>query len=308
MAPTQNSSQPTSSQAKKQQSISSFFTPKPSSTFKPTSSQSPTYTRTANGDNPLANSYEERKIPQRKESKLKRTLEQDDGNAEDSAPSSKKLRKAEDGDPEILDASDEDRHNEEQEGLVAHGKSPGQASTVNHYGGRKPKVSTRTSKYLFSSSPVTEQDQEQPNNEDAMRQKKQLHEMFVKKLGKPDSIAEIKRRNHSIIEEAADGGNDDDEAGPDDEEEEPPPKQTAKGRGAAAKKAGSKLTPLEKQVLEIKRKHMDTLLIVEVGYKFRFFGEDARIAAKELHIVCIPGKLRYDERMWTPIHLTLFPA
>jgi len=37
-------------------------------------------------------------------------------------------------------------------------------------------------------------------------------------------------------------------------------------------------------------------LIIEVGYKFKFFGEDARTAAKELSIVCIPGKFRYDER------------
>jgi len=41
---------------------------------------------------------------------------------------------------------------------------------------------------------------------------------------------------------------------------------------------------------------MDAILIVEVGYKFKFFGEDARIAAKELGIVCIPGKFRFDER------------
>jgi DNA mismatch repair ATPase MutS len=45
---------------------------------------------------------------------------------------------------------------------------------------------------------------------------------------------------------------------------------------------------------------MDTVLVVEVGYKFRFFGEDARIAAKELSIVCIPGKFRYDERALSP--------
>lgn len=56
---------------------------------------------------------------------------------------------------------------------------------------------------------------------------------------------------------------------------------------------------MELQFLEIKRKHMDTVLIVEVGYKFRFFGEDARVAAKELSIVCIPGKMRYDERMYS---------
>lgn len=48
---------------------------------------------------------------------------------------------------------------------------------------------------------------------------------------------------------------------------------------------GSKLTPLEKQVVEIKEKHPDTLLIVEVGYKFKFFGEDARTASQVLNIV-----------------------
>lgn len=66
-------------------------------------------------------------------------------------------------------------------------------------------------------------------------------------------------------------------------------------KGAAGQKRGPKLTPLERQILDIKREHMDTVLVVEVGYKFRFFGEDARTAAKELSIVCIPGKLRYDE-------------
>ncbi|KKA29438.1 hypothetical protein TD95_002678 [Thielaviopsis punctulata] len=40
---------------------------------------------------------------------------------------------------------------------------------------------------------------------------------------------------------------------------------------------------------------MDTLLVIEVGYKFQFFGEDARTAAKTLSIMCIPGRLRYDD-------------
>jgi DNA mismatch repair protein MSH3 len=83
------------------------------------------------------------------------------------------------------------------------------------------------------------------------------------------------------------------EDGEAEEEEETPPPVKTKKKGA---KTG-KLTPLELQILDIKRKHMDTLLIVEVGYKFKFFGEDARTAAKELSIVCIPGKYRYDERM-----------
>jgi Mismatch repair ATPase (MutS family) len=78
-----------------------------------------------------------------------------------------------------------------------------------------------------------------------------------------------------------------------DDEPAPPPPPT-KGKGA--KKAASKLTPMEKQVIEIKRQNMNTVLVIEVGYKFRFFGEDARTAAKELGIVCIPGKFRFDER------------
>ncbi len=78
----------------------------------------------------------------------------------------------------------------------------------------------------------------------------------------------------------------DGEDGEDPDEDEPPAQSKAKKKGT---KTG-KLTPMEIQFLDIKRKHMDTLLIVEVGYKFKFFGEDARTASKELSIVCIPGK------------------
>ncbi|XP_075448439.1 DNA mismatch repair protein Msh3 isoform X4 [Ascaphus truei] len=45
-------------------------------------------------------------------------------------------------------------------------------------------------------------------------------------------------------------------------------------------------TPLEEQFMEIKRQHKDAILCVECGYKYRFFGEDAEIAARELHIYC----------------------
>ena len=112
----------------------------------------------------------------------------------------------------------------------------------------------------------------------------------MKKLGHPDSIAQIKRRNWQITEETEQLDEEDGE-GEEAEEETPVP---AKARRKGAKTG--KLTPMELQMLEIKRKHMDAILIVEVGYKFKFFGEDARIAAKELGIVCIPGKFRFDER------------
>ena len=152
----------------------------------------------------------------------------------------------------------------------------------------KQNAGSKTSKYLFSSSPQQENVSELVSGEDLQR-KERLHERFVKKLGKPDSIADIKRRNRVLLE--------DEEEGDEDADEEPPeePKPAPKSKKGAAKKVASKLTPMEKQILEIKKAHMDTLLVVEVGYKFRFFGEDARTAAKELSIVCIPGKFRYDE-------------
>ena len=78
--------------------------------------------------------------------------------------------------------------------------------------------------------------------------------------------------------------------------EESLPQSEKNKKVSNTRKASNKLTPMEKQAIEIKRKHMDAIIVVEVGYKFRFFGEDARIAAKELSIVCIPGKFRFDER------------
>ncbi|XP_048861581.1 DNA mismatch repair protein Msh3-like isoform X2 [Brienomyrus brachyistius] len=45
-------------------------------------------------------------------------------------------------------------------------------------------------------------------------------------------------------------------------------------------------TPLEQQFMDIKEQHKDVLLCVECGYKYRFFGEDAEIAARELNIFC----------------------
>ncbi|KAI9103843.1 DNA mismatch repair protein msh3 [Phlyctochytrium arcticum] len=50
-------------------------------------------------------------------------------------------------------------------------------------------------------------------------------------------------------------------------------------------KKKSAYTPLEKQFMEIKSQNPDCLLVVEVGYKFRLFGDDAKVAAKELNIV-----------------------
>ena len=151
----------------------------------------------------------------------------------------------------------------------------------------QPNSSQRTDIFKFQISPAIAT----PENDQADTHRKQereiLHQKFVRKLGGADCLIGIGRTATIDVAGAAEA-----EEGEDEDEAPPPP---TKGKGA--KKGGSKLTPMEKQVIEIKRKHMGTLLVIEVGYKFRFFGEDARIAAKELGIVCIPGKFRFDERM-----------
>uniref|UniRef100_A0A3Q3ENC7 DNA mismatch repair protein MSH3 n=1 Tax=Kryptolebias marmoratus TaxID=37003 RepID=A0A3Q3ENC7_KRYMA len=55
---------------------------------------------------------------------------------------------------------------------------------------------------------------------------------------------------------------------------------------APSRRSKSVYTPLEQQVIQLKQQHKDALLAVECGYKYRFFGEDAEIAAKELNITC----------------------
>ncbi|XP_060203585.1 DNA mismatch repair protein MSH3 isoform X1 [Lycium barbarum] len=48
--------------------------------------------------------------------------------------------------------------------------------------------------------------------------------------------------------------------------------------------ANPKYTPLEQQVLELKERYPDVMLMIEVGYKYRFFGQDAENAARVLSI------------------------
>lgn len=157
---------------------------------------------------------------------------------------------------------------------------PRKATTTN-----SPKTA-RAGRFIYDESSQDKATEEE-NDVELKKRNHDLHRRFVKKLGHPDAMA---WRRRGDTDEAA--GGDDEENEGDEEEDEAPSKAKGKKKGS---KTG-KLTPMEIQFLDIKRQHPDTVLIVEVGYKFRFFGEDARIAAKELSIVCIPGKMRYDER------------
>ncbi|KAI8964828.1 muts domain V-domain-containing protein [Daldinia sp. FL1419] len=160
---------------------------------------------------------------------------------------------------------------------------------------------TRTERYIYNGSiPQEDAVEEEEETASGKRRKEELHRKFVQKLGRPDSMING-RRGIGQDDEETQAATEDAEDG--EEEEAPPPPTKGKKKGT---KTG-KLTPMEIQFLDIKRKHMDTLLIVEVGYKFKFFGEDARIAAKELSIVCIPGKFRYDEHP-SEAHLDRFAS
>ena len=56
-----------------------------------------------------------------------------------------------------------------------------------------------------------------------------------------------------------------------------------------ARKSHLKLTPLEQQVVDVKAENPELLLIVECGYKYRIFGEDAEAAGQLLSMVVYPN-------------------
>ena len=292
----------TSSQApaKKQQSISSFFTKNP--THRPPPALTP---KTSNVSNSTSLPHKDESLfigsdedinthPNARRSSSAPKHAYNDGeqyNNGDSSvqlPARKRIRLS--GSRQESQGSTSDNH------LIS--------TTANEI--RNPKPPQSTSKYTFSSSPNRDEENVEEDDDETKRRKERLHEKFVKKLGRPESIAEIKRRNWVISEETAQDQSDGNED--EDVEEDAIPEPATKGRkGVTVKKGASKLTPMEKQFLEIKRKHMDTLMVMEVGYKYKFWGEDARIAAKELSIVCIPGKFRFDEHP-SEAHLDRFAS
>ncbi|CZR51049.1 related to DNA mismatch repair protein [Phialocephala subalpina] len=270
---------PTPSQSKGQKSISSFFTPKstPNGTALSQPSQSSPLTRKDSNANIYDADSDDENIRAAKRASLKRVLT-DNSNGENTGPVERPAKKAK-GDESGGSAS-----------FAEPAKS--KPSTT------KLKITPRTQKYLYSSSPVTASrpiPEEEEDDAEEKARKEELHRKWLKKM----AGQQIGRRWQTSEDNALVEGED----GEAEEEEETPPPVKTKKKGA---KTG-KLTPLELQILDIKRKHMDTLLIVEVGYKFKFFGEDARTAAKELSIVCIPGKYRYDEHL-SEAHLTRFAS
>ena len=54
-------------------------------------------------------------------------------------------------------------------------------------------------------------------------------------------------------------------------------KQGTPKTGGVNSRTKSKYTPLEQQFMAIKEEHPDAVLLVECGYKYRFFGDDAEV-------------------------------
>ncbi|KAH8204371.1 hypothetical protein TruAng_001422 [Truncatella angustata] len=263
---------------KKQQSLTSFFTPKSS-----VNGLNAHLQKTLSQSSPARGSGKD-KDRDSPESSRKRPLEEDIHNGNETPP--KRTKSA---------------HVDEDSSTFFSKQPPLKSPTAE----TTTQASDRTKRYVYNAStqPGTAATPDvEVDDDDAAekRRKANLHQKFVKKLGRPDSMAQLRRRNFHIDDETpAPDGEDADEA----EEDEPPPPPKGKKKGT---KTG-KLTPMEIQFLDIKRKNLDTLLVMEVGYKFRFFGEDARVAAKELSIVCIPGKFRYDEHP-SEAHLDRFAS
>ncbi|KAH8829663.1 DNA mismatch repair protein MSH3 [Flagelloscypha sp. PMI_526] len=121
---------------------------------------------------------------------------------------------------------------------------------------------------------------------------------FERKLLFNDNNPLLKRRSH--LEYTASPSPDLDEALSDDEQEHESvferfsnipssSKPHARTRLPQANSETVKLTPLEEQVLKLKEDNPGTLIMFQVGYKYQFYEEDARIASKELGIVCHPN-------------------
>lgn len=292
--------------ARKQQSISAFFTTNSSNAIKTTDNPKAPLAPLARNKNGAASSDVDEQLPVDSNSRQrKRPADEDEFQrlqTLNAAPTTTHASKKRKGVPVPGETNS----------LLVQ-RSPSTNSTAveaTQLSSRKSKTVGRTSKYLFTGSSQSAYGQEdhgseeQSSTDEAKRKERErLHQRFVKKLGQPNSLLDRKRKSTvdnstapDLESEGSIGSDAGEEAGSSKVAGRPAFAKAGR-KGAASKKSSNKLTPMEKQVLEIKRKHMDTLLLVEVGYKFRFFGEDARVAAKELSIVCIPGKFRYDERM-----------
>ncbi|KAI8344511.1 muts domain V-domain-containing protein [Chlamydoabsidia padenii] len=151
-------------------------------------------------------------------------------------------------------------------------------------------------------------------NEQTKLEKQKRHEAFIKTFGDLEETRALKRQRleqHEISldttgdETPSTGGDQDmvDDGSPGSSSrfdtfanKNVPPLQNRRKPSSPS----MKYTPLEQQVVELKQKYPGVLLVIEVGYKFRFFGEDAKIASQVLHIAHFIDRNFYTASI--PVH------
>ncbi|KAK4192774.1 muts domain V-domain-containing protein [Podospora australis] len=296
---------PSKPPGKKQTSLSSFFTPK--STINGLSQRptppKPSSSSTAHTESNDSTTGKTATTALPESRKPKRPL-QEDSDAANGKENTRPSRLVKRSKLNLKDDQDDDAAGDDDSTSAPLSRSPPPAKDISTSITKGASATSRTEQYVYGASQSNDGPEDENEDAAARRKKEELHRKFVKKLGNPDSMLYGRRRNPQADNSIPGQDGDDAENGEDveDEDEAPVP---AKGKKKGAKTG--KLTPMELQFLDIKRKHMDTVLIVEVGYKFKFFGEDARIAAKVLSIVCIPGKFRFDEHP-SEAHLDRFAS
>ncbi|THU92169.1 hypothetical protein K435DRAFT_672535 [Dendrothele bispora CBS 962.96] len=147
--------------------------------------------------------------------------------------------------------------------------------------------------------------------------RKTRHEAFKRKLLLENNTLFINKRHSTVAQDsdpATEGQHSDSESGPDLGKVSSRSSNSRTLRAATTAKikktdvgpSGQSYTPLEKQIIKLKEENPGTLLMVEVGYKYKFYGEDAKVAATDLGMVCysdrnfLTASIPYERR---DIHL-----
>ncbi|KYR02846.1 hypothetical protein DLAC_00314 [Tieghemostelium lacteum] len=100
-----------------------------------------------------------------------------------------------------------------------------------------------------------------------------------KKLMKSfDTLQKLREANNAKSAQVFEEGMEQQSDSEDDKKKKKPTAASAKSKGKVT------YTPLEQQYMQLKKDNPDTLLMIECGYKFVFFGEDAEVANKVLNI------------------------
>ncbi|OLL23734.1 DNA mismatch repair protein msh3, partial [Neolecta irregularis DAH-3] len=149
--------------------------------------------------------------------------------------------------------------------------------------------SARASDFIFI-APQGPHDLTRTSSE--IKEKKQRHQKFVKRFLGKDLVSEISQRDDDDSERPSDGENDESEEESSKLTElqkkfAAPGKARISNSKAVESKIISTLTPLERQYLKFREENPGVLLIIEVGYKFKFYGDDAKIASQILNIACL---------------------